>query len=421
MLSMERALDAEDGLYHVQPSFFFSELSCLKIELGSECLGAWAPDKGWLAVKGTSSLMLIDADMKRVHEFSLGKRWQGDNLQFEIDFVAERNLILLFDNDGMAVFRHSSNALHELCAVTYERQDDWNRFHDIPGACLSVCGRYVFTIGDPRNGHQDGISAETHIAILARCVESGEIVAETFVEVSEKHDWIWELRIPDKHLRYASDGLPLIVSLSGYVGAEDIEAHFQFQDNEFVPYLGQTRVMDVPLLLYMQMTRSDGPELEFDADVWTEEGEEIDLRTNGKRERTYNCLVVMRDAQHQEAIIFTESERFVRISLDSPKIIRGVGEVRDRPRESRKVDQMFRGAMGRMIAYDSDDSSLILFDSEGFLDFNYYRLRWRPEIHHVFPQAIRRRIETFALCIRRIGVFPKDIRRLLLRFQVINF
>ena len=421
---MKHALEAEDaGVRHVQPSFFFSKLSSLTIKGMSKHLDwawSWACDKGWVAIRDPDILLLLDADMNRVWESPVGERWQ--DVLIGIDFVAEQNLILLFDNDGMAVFRYSSNSLHELCDASYEPQDDdWNRINESSGACLSLCGRYVFATGAPLQDHQDGTSSKTHIAIHAWCVESGEIVAETFVKVADdERDWNWELRIPNKHLRYASDGLPLIVSLSGDANAEDIEAHFRFQDNEFVPLVGIMMTAELARLFNLETLRErpPGPVLVFSGNI----RKEIFLDKNENCERSFmQHMVVARDAQHQEAVIATNSNRFVRISLDSPKIVRGAIEVRGMPRETCNFDGLFRGSMGRMIAHHPDDDSLILFNSEGFLDFNYYRLRWRPEIHHVFPQAIRRRIETFALCIRRIGVFPKDIRQLLLRFQVIDF
>jgi hypothetical protein len=294
----------------------------------------------------------------------------------------------------------------------------WKREGHLLGGCLSVCGQYVFMTGSPES-EDDECYWEDHVSLCAIHAVTGEIVSQAIIECDMNFDW--QVSISSKHLRFSSDGLPeQIVSVFAFSDNFDDELwnHFAFRDHQLVPYFGQR----IPSVAETFTLRWIDYQLDFEEGIFCDEEtglEEIHLEDAYMEFRAIPNGVA-RDAEHTEVVVFTGTGRIVRVGMDDPNTALELGEIRGYERHD-WGSQIWRASTGGMFMYDDD--RLFLYSSEDFFQPHYYRLQWRPDLHSSFPLATRMLIKTFALCMRRVldGRLPRDIRRLLLKYLVLDF
>ena len=427
---MKRPLDTEDQ----EPLFFFSELCRIEMTSSSDRLVC---DKGWFADHTYGTITVFDSDLNRMWSDDIATPEMDDEYDWyepEIDFVIELGLFLIYDDHRCLVYHRTSamGSFEPVRLIEYQHKRFYTKYGKVAGTCLSICGKYVFTTGGPR-GDVDPTRKlpDQTIAIYAWSVASGKIVAEAQVEAYGYFICWWTLCIPDKHLRFASDGRPTILCVHGWSPKNsNVLQHFFFDNDEFRSlnyeeyyeerFPGQVQhVEPVPNLGAFFKTDERTGNLTCDPNFW-KEGIPVGLSLTAESQTDGARLP--KDANHDEAIFLIEPNVFARISIAKPTVIHETG----------KFDNLIhhfwcrelRGALGRLLVEALDESSeyhLALFSTGGLLDKEYYRLAWRPELHLVFPQEVRRRVFTFALCLRRLEVFPRDIRRLILRFLIIDF
>ena len=415
---MKRELEPDDwepesGVRHVRPTFFFTELvraptSILDCEV-SAC------DKGWVAVVSDDTMYVFDADLKLRVQFTVEG---GLGSECRIDLLVERKLLLVQWRVGYAIFSFAHGKLE----IRY-RGGFHYQIADIKmaGACLSLCGRFMLEMGPAIS--EDGLQLDVDMAVNVWDLEKNQIVSTVVVEGAGLGDYEWTVRLRAKHLRYHNDSWPVIVYVVGESSNLVLLRYMYILENGKISTGPKRLAGDLEASLE-ELRNSEAWELEYDESVFVKEeegGDEIRIDSAVR----HTTLAVGREATQDEAVGLTldgeDVPRLARIVLRDSKIIRELGQVRGTQPETCHFLSMFRGALGRLIMHEFYEKKLILFHSGDFLDPEYYRLPWRPEVHDVFPSKIRRRVEMFALCLRRLNVFPKDLRRLLLRFQVIDF